>query len=573
MKTIKNLTAEQLRKSILQLAIQGKLVKQDPNDEPASELVKRIREERHRLIQEGKIKKDKNESYIFKGDDNRYYEKVGKETRDINDELPFEIPDNWAWIRLSSLANFRIGKTPVRNDPTQWNEPVIPWVSIADMKDMQTIHATSERISIAGFQKNFGSTIVPKGTLLMSFKLTIGKVSRLGFDAVHNEAIISIFPYLNDCHIIEDYLFHFLGLISKVSDKTNAIKGATLNKDKLSRLLIPLPPLEEEKRILEKLQEVEPYLKQYALAESRLTYFEEHLENRLKASILQYAIEGKLVKQDPNDEPASVLLERIKAEKDKLIKEGKIRPDKHNSEAVSSDDKEGLKKSILQYAMEGKLVEQRPEEGTGEELFNQIQKETKSPASNSKSNKSPNSFNIQSDEIPFDIPTSWKWVKSSWILSNIQYGYNGSGIDKGTYRFLRITDIQNGKVNWSSIPFTNIASEEAENYQVKKNDIFIARTGGTIGKSFLLREEKENAIFAGYLIRFQCKDIRIAPYLSWFLNSPFYWRQVEDKKAGTGQPNINGKSLANLLIPLPPLAEQKRIVATIKTIFAVLDGN
>ena len=141
MKTIKNLTAEQLRKSILQLAIQGKLVKQDPNDEPASELVKRIREERHRLIQEGKIKKDKNESYIFKGDDNRYYEKVGKETRDINDELPFEIPDNWAWIRLSSLANFRIGKTPVRNDPTQWNEPVIPWVSIADMKDMQTIHA------------------------------------------------------------------------------------------------------------------------------------------------------------------------------------------------------------------------------------------------------------------------------------------------------------------------------------------------------------------------------------------------------------------------------------------------
>ena len=230
-----------------------------------------------------------------------------------------------------------------------------------------------------------------------------------------------------------------------------------------------------------------------------------------------------------------------------------------------------LKNAILQMAMEGKLVEQRPEEGTGEELFNQIQKETKSPASNSKSNKSPNSFNIQSDEIPFDIPTSWKWVKSSWILSNIQYGYNGSGIDKGTYRFLRITDIQNGKVNWSSIPFTNIASEEAENYQVKKNDIFIARTGGTIGKSFLLREEKENTIFAGYLIRFQCKDTRIAPYLSWFLNSPFYWRQVEDKKAGTGQPNINGKSLANLLIPLPPLAEQKRIVAKIEELMPLVD--
>lgn len=231
-----------------------------------------------------------------------------------------------------------------------------------------------------------------------------------------------------------------------------------------------------------------------------------------------------------------------------------------------------LKNAILQMAMEGKLVEQRPEEGTGEELFNQIQKETKSTASNSKSNKSPNSFNIQSDEIPFDIPTSWKWVKSSWILSNIQYGYNGSGIDKGTYRFLRITDIQNGKVNWSSIPFTNIASEEAENYQVKKNDIFIARTGGTIGKSFLLREEKENTIFAGYLIRFQCRDTRIAPYLSWFLNSPFYWKQVEDKKAGTGQPNINGKSLANLFIPLPPLAEQKRIVAKIESILPSLDA-
>ncbi len=152
------------------------------------------------------------------------------------------------------------------------------------------------------------------------------------------------------------------------------------------------------------------------------------------------------------------------------------------------------------------------------------------------------------------------------ILSKIQYGFNGAGKDSGTYKLLRITDIQNNKVNWNTLPYCEIDIEAAVDYQIQKDDIFIARTGGTIGKSFVLRDDKNNVVFAGYLIRFQLIDRQQSSYISKFLGSPLYWNQVANKTAGTGQPNINGVSLSNLLIPLPPTLEQKRIIVKLEII-------
>ena len=157
------------------------------------------------------------------------------------------------------------------------------------------------------------------------------------------------------------------------------------------------------------------------------------------------------------------------------------------------------------------------------------------------------------------------------ILRNIQYGYNGAGLKNGIYKLLRITDIQNNIVNWDNVPFCNITSKMATEYQIYKNDIFIARTGGTIGKSFILQEEMNNVVFAGYLIRFQLIDQRQSLYIANYLRSPLYWTQVADKSAGTGQPNINGVSLGNLLIPIPPIAEQYRILEKLEKFKKILN--
>ena len=246
-----------LKKSILQYAIQGKLVPQIENEESASILLEKIQQEKLRLVKDGKLKKkDLDNSVIFKGDDNKYFEKKGNEVVCIDDEIPFEIPDNWEWVRFKNLVQFSLGKTPERVDASYWKPNDCPWVSIADMEDKTTLLKTKESISHKALKERFGNTYSPIGTLIMSFKLTIGKVSILGIDAVHNEAIISIFPFVPDDNITRDYLFNFLSIITGYTASTDAIKGATLNSKKISEMLVPLPPLKEQKRIVMALNNV-----------------------------------------------------------------------------------------------------------------------------------------------------------------------------------------------------------------------------------------------------------------------------------------------------------------------------
>ncbi len=244
---------DKLKKSVLQEAIQGKLVPQDPNDEPASVLLERIKEEKAKLFKEGKLKKrDLVDSVIFKGEDNKYYETINGVTECIEEEIPYDLPSNWAWTRLGNVAKMTIGKTPARGDQRFWSNGEYSWVSISDMKDLGVISVSKERISAIAAKELMGN-ISPKGSLLMSFKLTVGRTSLLDIDAYHNEAIITIQPFIDEQHSLRDYLFRTLPLLSTSGDSKDAIKGKTLNSQSLSKLLIPLAPLNEQKRITKEL--------------------------------------------------------------------------------------------------------------------------------------------------------------------------------------------------------------------------------------------------------------------------------------------------------------------------------
>ncbi len=234
----------------------------------------------------------------------------------------------------------------------------------------------------------------------------------------------------------------------------------------------------------------------------------------LRQKILDLAIHGKLVPQDPNDEPASVLLERIRAEKERLIKEGKIK---------------------------------RP-------------KKTKAT-----------SHKPHYENVPFEVPSSWVWTTVGEISQSILYGVSESAKSQGTYRLLRITDIQDNKVNWDTVPFTDYENEKAEAYLLKDGDILFARTGATVGKSYLVNNLKEKAIYASYLIRVQTNHYVLPAFVKYFFESGFYWEQVLGNSVGIGQPNVNGTILSNLELPIPPIMEQKRIVKELGEWLSIID--
>ena len=253
---------DKLKKSVLQEAIQGKLVKQIAEEGTAQELLEQIKAEKQKLVKEGKLKKSAlNDSVIFRGDDNRYYEKIGKKCVDITDEIPFDLPCNWCWCRFSNIASMTIGKTPARGEQTYWINGKYNWVSISDMIDGGLISTTKEKVSDLAVEEVFSAPISEKGCLLMSFKLSIGKTSILDIDAFHNEAIITIRPVIDKEYVMRNYLFKVLPLIANLGESKDAIKGKTLNSKSLSNLLIPLPSLVEQQRIVEKIEQLMQLLK------------------------------------------------------------------------------------------------------------------------------------------------------------------------------------------------------------------------------------------------------------------------------------------------------------------------
>ena len=488
------MTPQELKNSILQLAIQGKLVEQCPEEGTAQELYAQIQAEKQRLIKEGKFKNK-------------------KKIEPITDEvIPFDIPDSWLWVRFGNLVNYSMGKTPPRAEQEWWGNDV-PWVSIADMPESGHIGKTKECVSLAAIPHKFGGKISRAGTLLMSFKLTVGRVSILDIDAVHNEAIISIYPFADDDEIEKEYLFHVLPVVSQLGESKNAIKGKTLNDTSISNLFVPLPPLAEQKRIVAKIEELLPLVDRYEQAWTKLEDFNRRFPENMKKSILQQAIQGKLVEQRPEEGTAQELYAQIQAEKQCLIKEGKVKKEKPLPE-------------------------------------------------------------IAEDEKPFEIPEGWMWVKLTVIVSVLGGKRIPAGrkltADNTGYRYIRVSDMKDGTVSTEDILYVpSDIYPSISRYIINKEDIYIT-VAGTIGRVGKIPEELDGANLTENADRlvFFCLN---QDWLIKCLQSSVIQSQIADATTKVGQPKLAIKRIQELLVPLPPLAEQKRIVARLEELLPLCE--
>ena len=522
------MTAQQLKNSILQMAVQGKLVPQDPNDEPASILLERIRAEKERLIKEKKIKREKNPSVIFKGADNTPYEKIDDEVRSLADEVPFDIPDSWEWVRLGTLLGIisdGTHKTP------NYVENGVPFLSVQNISKGYFDFTKVKYITEDEHRKLCERVAPQAGDILFCRIGTLGKAIKCTLNIE-----FSIFVSLGLLRPIDpsvtDYLvFTINSPLGERWIQENKVGGGThtykINLSDIPNMLIPLPPYQEQDRIFTKLQELKPILHEYGKTEERLDSLSEGFPEALKKSILQEAVQGKLVSQDPTDEPAEALLERIRAKKQQLIKEGKIKKDKHESVIFRRDNSHYEKLDGMERCID--------------------------------------------DELPFEIPESWAWVRWGAIAESIQYGYNAPAKQEGRIRMVRISDIHENTVAWSSVPFCDIDDSDIPTYLLQANDILFARTGGTVGKSFLVSEVPCESIYAGYLIRTRYSSLLCPQYLKYFMESPLYWQQLKSGTTATAQPNCNGQTLAKMLLPLPPANEQLRIVDNLARTFAIIE--
>ena len=515
------MTGQQLKNSILQMAVQGKLVPQDPNDEPASGLLERIRKEKEQLIKEGKIKKEKNPSYIFRGADNLPYEKVGKnEPVCIADEVPFEIPESWEWVRLGSIGDWGAGATPSRSIPEYYGGD-IPWLKTGDLNDGY-IEYIPENISSLALEKT-SVRLNPTGSVLIAmYGATIGKVGILTFPATTNQACCACLPI----EIYNEYLFYFL-MSQKVAFVKQGEGGAqpNISKEKIVTTLMPLPSLAEQYRIVNKIKELLPYVERYSETYLAVNSLNATFPNLLKKSILQEAVQGKLVPQDPADEPASVLLERIRAEKEQLIKAGKIKRDKHESIIFRRDNSHYEKRGSDEVCID--------------------------------------------DEIPFEIPETWCWAKMGSCL-DVRDGthdtpkYVPEGIPLVTSK-----NLCNGEIDFSTAKFISKEAHLAisQRSKVDAGDIMYAMIG-SIGNPVLYNGNVEFSIKNMALFKKISNGLDME-YVYWFL----YLSQDTMKKFASGgvQSFVSLSYLRSYWIPVPPIQEQHRIVTAINQVLPKLD--
>lgn len=516
-----------LRELILTLAVQGKLVPQDPKDEPASELLKRIRTEKDRLIAEGKIKRDKPLSLVSE------------------DELPFALPQGWDWVRLGALLPFRIGKTPPSKDPQYWGDEGHAWVSISDMPHFGEVRSTARKITNKGAAL-FGYEPLPVGTLIMSFKLTIGKISVLRVPAYHNEAIASFMPLAG---LDTEFLKFTLPIVSRTGASKDALMGQTLNTESLSNLIIALPPKAEQARIVARVEELmklcdaldakdrladEQHTRltstlfdalansesAHALAEN-WKLVAEHFDllldrpeavDALEQTILQLAVRGLLVPQDPTDEPGSELLKKIRAEKDRLIAEGKIKRDKPL----------------------------RP---------------------------------INEEEMPFTLPQGWAWARFgevAQISSGVTLGRKTAVPAPLSLPYLRVANVQRWHLTLTSMKEVVVDSSELERFQLARGDLLITEGGDwdKVGRTAIWRGEIPVCLHQNHV--FKARGISLEWNPAWaemYLNSSAarsYF--ASSAKQTTNLASINMTQLKDCLFPMPPLSEQSRIVARVESL-------
>ena len=550
---------KQLKNSILQWAIQGKLVPQNPKDEPAQKLLEKIALSRHseRSEESSKgskkaslrgpckgTKQSKNPPSRIYRENGVWYEQVGTATpKDISDEIPFEIPESWVWCRLKDAFETSSGSTPLSSRVEYYKNGSVNWVRTTDLNNGILTECEKRITELA--KKDYNLAIIPRESICIAMyggRGTIGKYALIDFDTTINQSVCAIYPN-GFCY--SKYIFYYMQFYRPLwmQFAAGSRKDPNINQIIIKNCLIPLPPLAEQKRIVAKLEQVLPLAEEYGAAQEQLDKLNKELPEALKKSILQEAIQGKLVSQNPKDEPAQKLLEKIALSR--------------HSER-SEESSKGSKKASLRGAKATKQSKNPPSRIYRENgvWYEQIGTATSKDIS---------------DEIPFEIPESWVWARWGELSDSIQYGYNAPALQSGRIKMVRISDIHDNKIEWNKVPYCQIKESEIPTYILQKNDILFARTGGTVGKSYLVSDISTEAVYAGYLIRTRYNSELLSPqYLKFFMESSFYWEQLREGTIATAQPNCNGKTLGKMLLPLPPLAEQKRIVAKLEQLFKVL---
>ena len=515
------MNGKQLKNSILQWAIQGKLVPQDPNDEPASVLLDKIRQEKERLIKEKKIKRDKNASIIYRGEDNSYYEKIlaTGEVKCIDEEIPFEIPQGWEWCRLVEVGKIETGTTPSKSHPEYFGD-YIPFLGPANILNSKIVSVTQ---GLSDIGVDYGR-IVPKNTILqVCIGGSIGKCAITDKPVTFNQQINSITPYLCNVefvHIVLQSEYFRLAIMDKATGTATPI----INRGNWETLLFPLPPINEQERIVANITELTHFLGIYSNKQEELNKLNSNMYQRLKKAILQEAIQGKLVPQIAEEGTAQELLEQIKAEKEKLVKEGKLK-------------KSALSDSVIFRGDDNKYWE-----------------------------KSTECMECIDDKIPFEIPSTWCWVRHNQLfeISGGSQPPKSQFVDSPKSGYIRLYQIR----DYGSNPMPVYIPQEKANKITKEGDIILARYGGSLGKVFWAKDGAYNVAMAKAIPLFDSEFVN-KQYLFLFYQSSIYQYLVKDHSR-SAQAGFNKDDLKDLFFPLPPLEEQSRIVEIYKSVTSIM---
>ena len=504
------MTSQQLKNSILQMAVQGKLVPQDPNDEPASVLLERIRAEKERLIKEKKIKREKNPSVIFKGADNTPYEKIGDEVRSLADEIPFDIPDSWEWVRLGSAFAIEMGQSPAGNTVSE---------NCSGTEFHQGKVFFGEKYIKASDQYTSSPTkFAPENSVLLCVRAPVGKVNITDRELCIGRGLCAIIPLAGMPLLFAYYLLAaYENIFVKQATGTTFI---AITAETVKNQLIPMPPLAEQQRIADLIERLVPYVDEYGKAESAVDQLNCHFPGTLKKSILQEAVQGKLVPQDPSDEPAEALLERIRAEQQRLIKEGKIKKDKHESVIFRRDNSHYEKLDGVERCID--------------------------------------------DELPFEIPENWRWCRLKSIVNVVsarrvhQSDWRNEGVP--FYRAREIGKLADTGFVDNELFITEALYNEFSSSGVPHPGDLMVTAVGTLGKTYIVKGSDRFYYKDASVICFENFGKINPAYLKLLMYSPYMEEQIKQNSAGTTVGTITIVKANEYLIPLPPLMEQQRIV-------------
>ena len=521
------MNGKQLKNSILQWAIQGKLVPQDPNDEPASVLLEKIRQEKERLIKEKKIKRDKNASIIYRGEDNSYYEKfiATGEVKCIDEEIPFEIPKGWEWERLGNITTIKGGKRiPVGMKLTLKNTGH-KYIRVADMKNHSVkcddIHYITDDI-----YEIIKAYYMSKDDLYITVAGTIGNVGVVPeeFDNANLTENADKIEIYSLCKLYLLYALLSEVVQEQVRECTTKVGQPKLAIVRIQKFLIPIAPLAEQRRISERIDVLLPIVDRYDVLFSKLGKLNNSINEFLKKSILQEAIQGRLVPQITEEGSANELLEQIKEEKKQLVKEGKLKKLALNDSTIfRGDDNKYWEKST--------------------ECMESID-----------------------DNIPFEIPSTWCWVRHNQLfeISGGSQPPKSQFVDNPKSGYIRLYQIRDYGPN----PMPVYIPKEKANKITKEGDIILARYGGSLGKVFWAKDGAYNVAMAKVIPLFESEFVN-KQYLFLFYQSSIYQYLVKDHSR-SAQAGFNKDDLTDLFFPLPPLEEQSRIVEKYKSVTSIM---